>query len=73
MVALAIIFFLWLCKNNVIFNDKSLLLSRSATGAVLCSVHGRSSAYGEPRTVYGGLYTVGGYGEGFYYLTWVAA
>ncbi|XP_051208138.1 uncharacterized protein [Lolium perenne] len=32
-----------------------------------------SSASGEPRPVYGGLYTVGGYGEGYFFPTWVAA
>nr|XP_051206417.1 uncharacterized protein LOC127321418 [Lolium perenne] len=32
-----------------------------------------SSADGEPRPIYGGLYTVGGYGEGYFFPTWVAA
>jgi hypothetical protein len=31
-----------------------------------------SSADGEPRPIYGGLYTVGGYGEGYCFPTWVA-
>jgi hypothetical protein len=35
---------------------------------MVCSTEG-----GEPRPVYGGLYTVGGYGEGYFYPTWVAA
>nr|XP_051203681.1 uncharacterized protein LOC127317199 [Lolium perenne] len=32
-----------------------------------------SSAYGEPRPIYRGLYTIGGYGEGYFFPTWVAA
>jgi hypothetical protein len=32
-----------------------------------------SSAAGEQRPVYGGLYTTGGYGEGYFFPTWVAA
>jgi hypothetical protein len=32
-----------------------------------------SSAGGESRPIYGGLYTVGGYGEGYFFPTWVAA
>jgi hypothetical protein len=30
-----------------------------------------SSASGEPIPVYGGLYTVGGYGEEYFFPTWV--
>jgi hypothetical protein len=32
-----------------------------------------SSAAGEQRPVYGGLYTTGGYGEGYFFPTWVTA
>jgi hypothetical protein len=32
-----------------------------------------SSAYGEPRPIYGGLYMIRGYGEGYFFPTWVAA
>jgi hypothetical protein len=32
-----------------------------------------SSAYGESRPIYEGVYTVGGHGERVYYLTWVVA
>nr|XP_051223222.1 uncharacterized protein LOC127341416 [Lolium perenne] len=32
-----------------------------------------AAAYGGPRPLYGGVYTVGGHGEGFYFPTWVAA
>ena len=28
---------------------------------------------GESRLVYEGVYTIGGYGEGYFYPTWVAA
>lgn len=32
-----------------------------------------STAYGESRPLYGGLYTIGGYGERYFYQIWVAA
>jgi hypothetical protein len=32
-----------------------------------------SSAYGGPRPLYGGIYTVLNQNEGIYYSTWVAA
>jgi hypothetical protein len=32
-----------------------------------------SSAARASRPIYGGLYTVGGYGEGYFFPTWVAA
>jgi hypothetical protein len=35
----AIIWSLWLCTNDVIFNVKIALLYRSSTGVVLYSVH----------------------------------
>jgi hypothetical protein len=40
--ALAIIWSLWMCKNDNVFNDKTIILLCSLpTGAVVCSVHGR--------------------------------
>jgi hypothetical protein len=35
---------------------------------VVCILEGA-----EPRPVYGGLYTVGGYGEGYFFPIWVVA
>jgi hypothetical protein len=32
-----------------------------------------SSADGESRPIYGGLYTIGGYGEEYFFSTWVTA
>ena len=32
-----------------------------------------SSAGGDPIPIYGGLYTVGGYGEEYFFPTWMAA
>jgi hypothetical protein len=32
-----------------------------------------SSMAREQRPIYGGLYTIGGYGEGYFFPTWVAA
>jgi hypothetical protein len=32
-----------------------------------------STADGKPRPIYGGLYMVEGYDEGYFFLTWVAA
>jgi hypothetical protein len=31
------------------------------------------AAYGGSRLLYGGVYMIGGYGEGVYYLIWVVA
>ena len=32
-----------------------------------------STTGGESRLVYGGVHTIGGYGEGYFYPTWVAS
>ena len=32
-----------------------------------------STMIGESRHIYGGVYTIEGYGEGYFYPTWVAA
>jgi hypothetical protein len=32
-----------------------------------------SAAGGASRPIYGDLYTIGGYGEGYFFPTWVAA
>ena len=39
--AIAVIWSLWLSRNDKVFNDKILLLCRLSTGALLRSVHGR--------------------------------
>jgi hypothetical protein len=32
-----------------------------------------STTDGESKPIYGGLYTIGGYGEGYFFPTWMAA
>jgi hypothetical protein len=72
--AIAIIWSLWLCRNDKVFNNKN-----SSILQVIYRVYqyapfvATSSAYGEPRPVYGGLYTIGNHGEGHFFPTWVAA
>ena len=39
--ALAVIWSLWLCRNDKVFNDNFFLSCKLSTGAPLCSVHGR--------------------------------
>ena len=52
---------------------KVLLLCRLSTDVPGLFVYGPLYNAGESRPVYGGVYTIGGYGEGYFYPTWVAA
>ena len=52
---------------------KVFLLCRSSTDVTGLFVMILSTTRGESRPVYGGVYTIGGYGEGYFYPTWVAA
>lgn len=52
---------------------KIILSCKLSTGARLCSVHGRLYSMWESQPVYGGVYSVGGHDEGYFYPTWMAA
>jgi hypothetical protein len=71
--AIAVIWSLWLCINDKVFNDKNASLF-----AGYLPVYGyapflvSSTACGVSRPLYGGLYTVGGHSEGYFFPTWVA-
>jgi hypothetical protein len=74
--AIAVIWLLWLCRNDKVFYDKNcsllqVIYRREQYRYALFVV--TSSAVGEQRPVYGGLYTTGGYDEGYFFPTWVAA
>jgi hypothetical protein len=73
--AIAVIWSLWLCRNDKVFDDKnySLLQVIYRCNATYAPFVVTSSAAGEQRPVYEGLYTTGGYGEGYFFPTWVAA
>jgi hypothetical protein len=72
--AIAFIWSLWLCRNDKVFNDKQ---SSFFVGFIPRYQHPSfmvlSSEGGGPRPLYGGLYTIGGYGEGYFSPTWMAA
>jgi hypothetical protein len=68
---LPVIWSLWLCKNDKVFDNKILLPCRSFTGALPFMVYSTTS--GASRPIYGGLYTVGGCGEGYFFPTWMVA
>jgi hypothetical protein len=66
--ALAFVWSLWLCRNDKVFNGKNFSL-----GAQLFPSMVVSPAYEKSRPLYGGVYTVEGYGDEFYYPTWMTA
>ena len=71
--AIALLWSLWLCRNDRVFNAK---LSSPMHVIFLCSLSPGvvySSASGTPRPVYGGLLAVGASGERYFYPAWVAA
>jgi hypothetical protein len=69
--AFAVIWSLWLCRNDKVFNDKvssPLLMVYWYTPFMIVSLAGGAS-----KPIYEGLYTVGDYGEGYFFPSWVAA
>jgi hypothetical protein len=71
--ALIVLWLLWQCRNDKVFNDKIVLSCRSSTGVLVFSFVVTSSDAGEPQPIYGGLYTVERYKEGYFFPIWVAA
>jgi hypothetical protein len=71
---LALIWLLWLCRNDLIFNGKN---SSSFAGNLPMHFYApfvvTTTAYGEQRVVYGGVYMVGECGAGYFYPTWLVA
>jgi hypothetical protein len=61
--AMSIIWSLWMCRNNEVFNDKNYDLLQVIT----------SLGDGALRLIYGGLYTVGATAKDTFFPTWVAA
>jgi hypothetical protein len=61
--ALGVVWSLWLCRNNKVFNDKnySLQMYRYSSFMVTSAVGGAS------RPIYGGLYMIGGYCEEYFF------
>jgi hypothetical protein len=74
MGASAIIWSLWLCINDKIFNNYLFFFSTGYL-PVHCyaSFMDTSAASGASGPLYGGVFTIGGYGEGYFLPTWVAA
>ena len=74
VAALAVIWSLWLCRNDKVFNDKkcSFMQVIYGTTATLRS-WSQLQRVGASRPVYGGLYKTGGYGERLFISTWMAA
>jgi hypothetical protein len=69
--ALAVIWALWLCRNDKIFNNKNCSLLQVIYRYSPFVV--TSSANGESHPIYGDLYTIEGYGEGYFFSIWVTA
>ena len=74
VAAVAVIWSLWLCRNDNVFNDKncSLMQVIYRTTATLRS-WSQLQRVGASRPVYRGLYKTGGYGERLFIPTWMAA
>jgi hypothetical protein len=69
----AVIWSLWLCRNDKVFNDIFFSLVGNLQMYQYAPFVVTSSADGESRPIYGGLHTVGCYGEEYFFSTWVAA
>jgi hypothetical protein len=64
----------WLYRNDKVFNDKNYSLLQviyRCTGYAPFVV--TSSEGGESRPIYGDLYMIGGYSEGYFFPTWMVA
>jgi hypothetical protein len=62
---------LWLCRNNKVFNDKTLPFAGYIQGYQYSLFMVISTKGGGLRPIYGGLCTVEGYGEGYFLPTLV--
>jgi hypothetical protein len=60
--ALAVLWSLWLCRNDKVFNDKI-----SSPLQVIYRCTGTLRLWSSPRPIYGGLCTIGEYGEGYFF------
>jgi hypothetical protein len=70
---MALIWSLWLCRNDKVFDKKSFSL------AVYLPLYGHSrtmvtaSPYGVPQSLFGGVHVSGGYCERPFLVAWMAA
>jgi hypothetical protein len=71
--ALAVIWSLWLFRNEKVLIDKNCSLLQVINRSMGMLHLWSSSADGESRPIYGDLYTIEGYIEGYFFPTWVAA
>jgi hypothetical protein len=72
--AIAVIWSLWLCRNDKVLYDKNYSLLQviyRCTGTL--HLWSPLQRLDNKDLVYGGLYTIGGYDEGYFFPTWVAA
>jgi hypothetical protein len=68
--AIALIWSLWLCRNDKVFNNK---YSSLLPVIYRCTSMVAASSRGGSRLLYGGVYAYGGYGEGPLFSTWMSA
>jgi hypothetical protein len=71
--AVAIIWSLWLYRNDKVFSNRTISLAGYLpvywySPFVVISTEGGAS-----RPIFGGLFTVGGYNDGYFFPSWVAA
>ena len=72
--AIDVIWSLWLCRNDKVFNDKNTSLMQ----VIYLTVYGydpfmvTSTACGASQPVYGGVFAFGGCGMGFFLPAWMA-
>ena len=71
--ALAVIWSLGYVEMIRFLTIKVLLCCRLSIDVPGLFVYGPLYNAGESRLVYGGVYMIGGYGEGYFYSTWMAA
>jgi hypothetical protein len=66
--AIAVIWSLWLCRNDKVFDDKNCSLLQ-----VIYRCTATLRLWSPLQRLERGLCTIGGYGEGYFFPTWVAA
>jgi hypothetical protein len=70
---LAVVWSLWLCRNDKFLMIKLFSLIGYLQMYRYSPFMVTSSADGESQPIYGGLYMVRDYGEGYFFPTWVTA
>jgi hypothetical protein len=70
--ALIIIWSLWLCINDKVFNDNFFSYAGNLSVHIFAPFMVISTMHGESTPVYRGIYTVGYHNKGYFYTTWLA-